>query len=147
MEHNDNCDVYREKLKSIGVERVTLGCLIELPFSFEKKYLITDKKGERVQAVNGVPISIDMLRIIENIKGFDFVILCMYCLNKPEQIKDYICYYFLPRCISEGIKQQRIKWVYRFDFANKPIVKFPVDKYKIDDKGNISFVASVTQNI
>ena len=147
IDHNNNCETYRKKLKSYGSNHSILGCLVELPYSIERKYLITDNKGERIQALKGVPISIGMLETIQNMKGFDFVILCMYCLNKPVQEKDYLCYYFLPRNVKEGIKQQRIKCVDRFDFANKPIVKFPVEKYSIDDKGNTTFIASVTQNI
>lgn len=144
-EHNNNCETYRKKLKSMNSDHVTLGCLVELPYSFERKYLITDNKGQRIQVLKGVPISVDMLETIQGMKEFDFIILCMYCLNKPEQIKDYICYYFLPRNVKEGIKEQRIKWVNHFDFANKSVVKFPVEKYSIDEKGNTTFIASVTQ--
>ena len=146
-EHNNNCDAYRENLKSLESEHITLGCLIELPYSLMNKYLLYDNKGERIQVLKGIPISRDMLKTIESMKGFDFVILCMYCLNRPKQVKDYICYYFFPGFVAECIKQQRIKPVNRFDFANKSLVRFPADKYEIDDKGNTTFIASVTQNI
>lgn len=90
-----------------------------------------------------------MLLAIQNMKGFDFVILCMYCLDNPKKEKDIICYFFSPRAVVQGIKQQNIKPVCSFELQPsfglpfKTDVRFPTDKYKIDN-GNITFVAEVT---
>lgn len=149
-EHNNNCEVYRERLNAIAAgKNITLACLVEIPYLKEKVYCITDAKGTRNQAIRGLPITEDMLLAIQNMKGFDFVILCMYCLNNPKKEKDIICYFFSPRAVAQGIKQQNIKPVCSFELQPsfglpfKTDVRFPTDKYKIDN-GNITFVAEVT---
>lgn len=115
-EHNNNCEVYREKLNAIAAGRnITLACLVEIPYSKETIYRITDANGTRNQAINGLPITKDMLLAIHNMNGFDFVILCMYCLDNPKKEKDILCYFFLPRAVVQGIKQQNIKLVYSFE--------------------------------
>ena len=149
-EHNNNCAVYRERLNAIAAGKsITLACLVEIPYSKEMVYRITDAKGTRYQAIRGLSITKDMLLVIQNMKGFDFVILCMYCLNNPKKEKDIICYFISPRAVGQGIKQQNIKSVYSFELQPsfelpfKTDVRFPTDKYKIDN-GNITFVAEVT---
>ena len=150
-EHNNNCGGYREKLNAIAAEKnITLACLVEIPYSKERVYRITDANGIRNQAINGLPITEDMLLAIQNMDGFDFVILCMYCLNDPKKEKDIICYFFLPRAVMLGIKQQNIKPVYSFELMNsfglpfKTDVRFPADEYKIDN-GKITFKAVFTK--
>lgn len=150
-EHNNNCEVYREKLNVIAAgKNITLACMVEIPYSKEKMYRITDANGARNQAINGLPITNDMLLAIQNMKGFDFVMLCMYCLDYPKKEKDIICYFFSPRAVMQGIKQQNIKPVYSFELLNpfglpfKTDLRFPADKYKIDNR-NITFTAVVTQ--
>ena len=150
-EHNNNCGVYRENLNAIATEKnITLACLVEIPYSKERVYRITDGNGTRNQAINGLPITRDMLLAIQNMNGFDFVILCMYCLENPKKEKDILCYFFLPRAVVLGIKQQNIKPVYSFELLNsfglpfKTDVSFPAEKYKIDN-GNITFKAVVTK--
>lgn len=150
-EHNNNCEVYREKLNAIATRKnITLACLVEVPYSKETIYRITDANGTRNQAINGLPITRDMLLAIQNMNGFDFVMLCMYCLDNPKKEKDIICYFFLPHAVVQGIKQQSIKPVYSFELLNpfglpfKMDVRFPADKYKIDN-GNITFKAVVTK--
>lgn len=150
-EHNNNCEVYKEKLNAIASgKNITLACLVEIPYSRETVYRITDANGTRNQAINGLPITKDMLFAIQNMNGFDFVILCMYCLDNPKREKDIICYFFLPRAVEQGIKQQDIKSVFSFELLNsfglpfKTDVRFPTDKYEIDN-GNITFTAVVTQ--
>lgn len=152
-EHNNNCEVYREKLSAIAAgKNITLACLVEIPYSKETVYRITDANGTRNQAINGLPITRDMLLAVQSMNGFDFVILCMYCLNDPKKEKDIICYFFLPRAVVQGIKQQNIKPVYSFEFLNpfglpfKTDVRFPADKYKIDNE-NIIFKAVVTKKM
>lgn len=149
-EHNKNCGDYRERLNAIAAgKNITLACLVEIPYLKERVYRITDAKGTRDQAIRGLPITKDMLLAIQNMKGFDFVILCMYCLNNPKKEKDIICYFFSPRAVAQGIKQQNIKPVCSFELQPsfglpfKSDVRFPTDKYKIDN-GNITFVAEVT---
>lgn len=150
-EHNNNCEVYRKKLNAIAAgKHITLACLVEIPYSREKAYRITDANGTRNQAINGLPITNDMLLAIQNMNGFDFVVLCMYCLDNPKKEKDIICYFFLPRAVVQGIKQQNIKPVYSFEFLNpfglpfQTDVRFQTDKYKIDND-NITVTAVVTQ--
>ena len=149
-EHNNNCEVYRERLNAIAARKnITLACLVEIPYSKVTAYRITDAHGTRDQAIRGLPITKDMLLAIQNMKGFDFVILCMYCLNNPKKEKDIICFFFSPRAVGQGIKEQNIKPVYSFELPPsfglpfKTDVRFPTDKYKIDN-GNITFVAEVT---
>ena len=149
-EHNSNCEVYRERLNAIAAgKNITLACLVEIPYSKETVYRVTDAKGTRDQAIRGLPITKDMLLAIQNMKGFDFVILCMYCLNNPKKEKDIICYFFSPRAVAQGIKQQNVKPVFSFELPPsfglpfKTDVRFPTDKYKIDN-GNITFAAEVT---
>lgn len=150
-EHNNNCSVYKENLNAIAAgKNITLACLVEIPYSKERVYRITDANGTRNQAINGLPMTRDMLLAIQNMNGFDFVILCMYCLDNPNKEKDIICYFFLPRAVVQGINQQNIKPVYSFELLNsfglpfKTDVRFPADKYKIDN-GNITFKAVVTK--
>lgn len=150
-EHNNNCEVYREKLNAIAEgKNITLACLVEIPYSKETVYRITDANGTRNQAINGLPITRDMLFAIQNMSGFDFVILCMYCLDNPKKEKDILSYFFLPHAVMLGIKQQNIKLIYSFELLNpfglpfKTDVRFPTDKYKIDNE-NITFKAVVTK--
>ena len=144
LDHNDNCTEYRERLKSIANDKlVSLGCLVEIPYSKETEYHITDIKGTRKQAIKGIPITFDMLFTIQKMNGFDFVILCMYCINNPNDCKNTVCYYFSTRNIPEGIKQQRIKPVISFDFIEKPDVRFPFEEYKRDED-SITFTAEAS---
>ena len=150
-EHNNNCEVYREKLNAIAAgKNITLACLVEIPYSKETVYRISDANGTRNQAINGLPITEGMLLAIQNMNGFDFVILCMTCLDYPKKEKDIICYFFSPRAVVQGIKQQNIKTVYSFELLNpfglpfKTDVRFPTDKYEIEN-GNITFTAVVTK--
>ncbi|MDE7178728.1 MAG: hypothetical protein K2O59_13030 [Lachnospiraceae bacterium] len=150
-EHNNNCKIYRKKLNAIAAgKNISLACLVEIPYSKETVYRITDANGTRNQAIHGLPMTIDMLLAIQSMNGFDFVILCMYCLNDPKKEKDIICYFFSPRAVVLGINQQNIKPVYSFELLNsfglpfKTDVRFPEDKFKIDN-GNITFKAVVTK--
>lgn len=150
-EHNSNCDVYKENLNAISAgKNISLGCLVEIPYSREMVYRINDTNGTREQAINGLPITEGMLLAIQNMSGFDFVILCMYCLDHPKKEKDIICYFFSPRAVVQGIKQQNIKPVYSFELLNpfgfpfKTDVRFPVDKYERGN-GYITVTAVVTQ--
>lgn len=143
-EHNDNCQEYRKRISDIAAGRVsTLACLIEIPYLKESVYRVNDSKGTRRQAINGIPITEDMLLAVQNMRGFDFVILCMYCLDDPLNINGIVCYYFLPRAIKEGIKQQRIKPVWSFGLTRTFEVKFPEDEISINDNGDVTFMARV----
>ena len=150
-EHNSNCDVYRENLNIIAAgKNISLACLVEIPYSRERVYRISDANGIRNQVINGLPITEGMLLAIQNMCGFDFVILCMYCLDHPQKEKDIICYFFSPRAVVQGIKQQNIKPVYSFGLLNpfglpyKTDVRFPVDKYERGN-GYMTVTAVVTQ--
>ncbi len=142
-EHNDNCKDYRERMKKMSFgKEYSLACLIEIPYPKKTIYQIEDSKGTRVQAIKGVPITWDMLSIIQNMKGFDIVIICLYCFDNPSDDKDIVCYYFLPRAVKEAIKQQRIKPVISFDLTGKMNVKF-LDKYEFGE-GEITFYAKAS---
>ena len=150
-EHNNNCGVYRENLNTIAAgKNISLACLVEIPYSKETVYRISDANGIREQAINGLPITGDMILTIQNMKAFDFVILCMTCIDYPKKEKDIICYFFSPRAVGQGIKEQNIKPVYSFELLNpfgfpyKTDVTFPADKYEIDNE-NITVTAVVTQ--
>ena len=150
-EHNNNCGDYRERLNAIAVgKNITLACLVEIPYSKETVYRITDANGTREQTIRGLPITEDMLLAIQNMTGFDVVILCMYCLDNPKKEKDIICYFFSPCAVGQGIKQQNIKPIYSFELLNpfglpyKTDVRFPIDKYEIDNR-KITFTAVVTK--
>ena len=105
VEHNNNCGVYKENLNVIAAgKNISLGCLVEIPYSKERAYRVGDANGTRDQAINGLPITGDMLLTIQNMNGFDFAILCMYCLDQPKKEKDIICYFFLPRAVAQCIK-------------------------------------------
>ena len=143
-EHNDNCLDYRERLKSKAKNKpVSLGCLVEIPYSKELEYRINDIRGTRKQAIKGIPITYDMLFTIQKMNGFDFVILCMYCLDKPNDCKNIVCYYFSTQNISEGIKQQRIKPVISFELLEKPDVRFPAEGF-LKEEGCITFTAEAS---
>ncbi len=96
-------------------KNITLACLVEIPYSREKAYRITDANGTRNQAINGLPVTHDMLFAIQRINEFDFVVSRVYCLDNPKKEKDMICYFFLLRAVVQGIKQQNIKPVYSFE--------------------------------
>lgn len=141
--HNDNCKEYREHMQKISSgKEYTLACLIEIPYSKENVYQIMDSNGSRVQALKGIPITKDMLFAIHNMKGFDFVIICMYCFDNPNEKKDIVCYYFLPCAVKEGIKQQRIKPAISFDLNEKLNIKF-LDKYEFGE-GEITVTAEAS---
>ena len=150
-EHNNNCGVYRENLNIIAAgKNISLACLVEIPYSRERVYCISDANGTREQAINGLPITESMLLAIQNMSGFDFVILCMHCLDYPKKEKDIICYFFSPRAVVQGIKQQNIKPVYSFELLKpfglpfKTDVRFPADKYERGN-GSTTFTAVVTK--
>lgn len=150
-EHNKNCNDYRNQLKANAPEKPHfLGCLVEIPYLEEKKYIIIDTKGKRSQSLRGIPITTDILQSIQDMKGFDFVILCMWCIDNPKKEKDIVCYYFSPCKIAENIKQQSIKPVSSFELPNafglpfKTEIQFPRDMIK-KEENNISFTATITK--
>ena len=148
--HNDKCCDYRARLDDVAKGRkTTLGCLIEVPYTKEKGYMVTDNKGTRKQAIRGIPITNDMLQTIQKMTGFDFVILCMNCKDTPAKDKDTVCYYFIPQYAVKCARQQGIQLFDRFDFDNtfglpyKSTVKFPKEKYELGAE-SVTFTAEVT---
>ena len=139
--HNQKCEKYREKLNVVADrKRCTLAALIEIPYYNESTYKILDLKGIRKQAIKGMPITNDMLSIIRDMNGFDFVILCMHCMDKPNNNKGIVCYYFIPKNMTLGIREQMIKPIHSFDLVNKHEIEFPEDKIAKNENGDISFV-------
>ncbi|MBP5495239.1 MAG: hypothetical protein J6X97_09085 [Lachnospiraceae bacterium] len=140
-EHNNKSKDYRVRLNEIAKNKqYTLACLIEIPYTKERNYYIKDSKGLRKQSLNGIPITWDMLKTIQGMQGFDFVILCMYNLYDVESVQDYVCYYFVPKFIEVCIKQQIINPVNSFGLTKYPHISFPPDKYSIDEEGKITFI-------
>lgn len=140
-DHNDKSSDYRLRIKDLAHDKqYTLSCLIEIPYFKEKTFFVSDSKGTRKQSIKGIPLTWDMLRTIQNMQGFDFVILCLYNLYDVDNDRDYLCYYFVPKYISACIKQQSIKPFCSFGLTKYPNITFPSDKYCIDENGNISFV-------
>lgn len=142
--HNDQCIAYRSRIeKEAPNKSITLACLVDIPYSKETTYLITDDNGTREQAIKGIPITKDMLSIIQHMSGFDLVIFCMYNLNQPKRKADIVCYFFRPLCVREDIIQQRIIPLHSFGMPRKAEVRFPINNYSVDDSGNVRFVAKV----
>lgn len=148
LSHNDNCADYKKRVKDYAPGRNnTLACLIELPYSKELTYIITDDKGTREQAIRGVPITKDMLKIISQMNGFDFIILFMDCFSRSRK-KEHLCYYFVPKNINLCIKQQGIKPINSFDLKNsfglpfKTDIDFP-EEYIINEDGTTTYKVEV----
>ena len=142
--HNQKSEKYRENLNVVADgKRCTLAALIEIPYYYESAYKIFDLKGIRKQAIKGVPITSDMLSAIRDMNGFDFVILCMHCIDKPNNKKGIVCYYFIPKNMTLGIREQMIKPIRSFDLVNKHEIDFPKDKIVKNENGDISFVTRV----
>ena len=83
-----------------------LGCFVEIPYIKEKEYEITVRGKTRVQSINGIPVTNDMLSIIKDMNAFDFIIICMSCIDVPSRDKDTICYCFSPGCVESGVREQ-----------------------------------------
>ncbi len=150
LSHNDNCDDYKKRVNECAQNKnSSLACLIELPYARELVYQITDDKGTREQALKGVPITYDMLNIISQMRGFDFIILFMDCFSHPKK-KERLCYYFVPKNMYLCIKQQGIKPINSFGFKNsfglpfKTDISFPEEDI-INENGNTSFTVKVNK--
>lgn len=149
QKHNNNCVDYRNRLKEISDNKpITLACLIDIPYPNVKEYIVKDKKGERRQAIKGLPITKDMLSAIQAMSGFDFVILCLYCFEDFSPKKETICYYFKPGEVMQGVEEQYLKISDSFGLPNafglpfKAEVEFPNDMIEKDGDA-ISFVTRV----
>lgn len=143
-DHNVKSKQYKERLKEKGLEKPeTLICLIEIPYLKESVYNISDLKGQRKQRINGIPITRDMLKTIQNMKGFDIVIIFMYNLYNRESEKDYLCYYFIPRNIEIGIRQQGVRPVNSFELVKYPNISIPNEGITVEDD-KINFITKYT---
>ena len=128
-EHNSKCSSYRENLRQyIGV---SLGCLIEIPCAGDiDGYTVVDQNMKsRNQFLIGIPFTYDMVKVLENMTGFDFIIVCMYESLNPKRKAKRKIYYFTPKNIMEGIKQQEIRLFRSFDFTKKyKIIGRPIER-------------------
>ena len=152
LSHNDSCVDYKKRVKEYASDKNnTLACLIELPYSKELSYIVTDDKGTREQAIRGVPITKDMLKIFSLMNGFDFIILFMDCFSRSRK-KEQLCYYFLPKNIDLCVKQQGIKPIKSFDLRNsfglpfKTDIGFPEEDI-VNENGSITYKVEVKKKL
>ena len=144
LEHNDKCEKYRNKLKEIAHEEdITLACLIEIPYPRTDRYLVFDKTDIREQAIKGLPMTLDILKVIEKMSGFDIVMPFMYSFDVPDEVNNYVCYYFLPQKVSYDVKNRLIRPFLSFDYPKEYDLKFHDDCISVDDEGNTTITASV----
>ena len=149
-EHNAKCDNYRLRLDSLAQgKRSMLGCLIDIPYPNERKYSVSDKNGIKNKAINGIPLTKGMLNTIEKMVGFDFVILCMHCFDKPS--RETKCFYFEPSNIYKGIKQQQIDYpIYSFELESpyglgyKAKIDFAMNSNKTTDE-QVAYTAIISK--
>lgn len=121
-DHDNKCNVYRKNIFREKKQNV-LGCIVEIPYPSSIDYLITDMNlNERRQTIKGVPFTSDMLQIIGNMTNFDFVIICMYCYDFPDNKKMNKVYYFAPHDVKEGVEQQKIRIHKKFDYFIKDAI-------------------------
>ena len=115
-EHNSRCGNYRENLKKY--KQVTLACLVEIPYIEEAKgYIVIDRNLKaRKQIITGIPITYDIVDILRSMTGFDFIIICTYSIEKPKSRTHRKIYYFIPKNVMTGIKQQGINLYQSFRY-------------------------------
>ena len=122
MNHNTKCNIgtekspcYRDKLKTYDGKDTKLGCLIEIPLAYTRHdYVLTRGNHTHRQILNDIPYTKDIIRILTELNGFDFVIVCVYCNNFTKAA------YFNPADVMSGIKEQNIKVYDSFDYYYKP---------------------------
>ena len=143
-DHNKKCNMYRENLiQTYNNKDYSLYCLVEIPYIKENYFYIPGLKGSRKQVINGIPITFGMLDIIQQMRGFDVVIIFMYSFLNPNLLKDYLCYYFVPGYVSEGIKQQGVRPVLSFEIEKYPDLQIPLENISIEND-QISFISTFT---
>ena len=137
LDHHDKCEAYRKNLLDYSNnKRTILGCIIEVPYPKVREYIIYTSKGSRRQALNELPITNDMLKIIKSLKNYNFVILCLHCVDFPN--KSASVYYFSPTRVEEDARTQNIHPVVCFDFGEikglKTELIFPDNKIEHDEE-------------
>lgn len=116
MHHNKKCFDekilgYRSNIGKYNKRKKYLGCLIEIPLpDIHGGYIIKIKDNEHVQILNNIPVTKDMVSIIQKMDGFDFVVICAYSQRFS------IATYFDREDIQTSIKEQRIKLVDEFRY-------------------------------
>ena len=121
--HNDKCVVYKERIIQ-NYSQCLLMCLMEIPYPNTLTYLITDKNNhKKEQALKGMPITEDIIHIIQNMDCFDVVIMCLYCYDDPNNSSKSYVLYFDPKAMPECIKQQNIRLYKQFDYPHKENIK------------------------
>ena len=95
--HNQNCSYYRNRTIDIAAKRAALlACVIEIPYfkscTLGDTYEIADEQGSDIKKLIGIPFTNDMLRIIQSMNGFDFVIVCMCPAASAAEKRDILCY-------------------------------------------------------
>jgi len=131
-EHNDKSNAYRNNLEILySAKTIKLGCLVDIPYPNERAYAISYNKGIRNQYMDGIPVTNGILNVVQTMKGFDFVILCMHCFDSKSRSTK--CYYFCPSNMEMGIKQQRIPIIYSFDLLSP---------YGFEKEMNIEFITN-----
>ena len=94
---------YRDNLKMLSVYN-TLGCMVEIPLpSFIRSYEVKKNGKKYNQRIKGLPYTADIIRIIRNMKNFDFVVICAYT-DAYSDVK-----YFDVNKFDDSLKEQNIK--------------------------------------
>ncbi len=121
MNHNVKCNngtetnpCYRDKLKIYDGKDAKLGCLIEIPLAdTHHDYVLTRGNHTHKQILNDIPYTKDIIKILSEMNGFDFIIVCAYCKTFTKVA------YFDPADVMSGIKEQNIKIYDSFDYYYK----------------------------
>lgn len=128
LEHNDKCNNYKKKIsdhKNYHGQPIILGCVVEIPYPCIDTwgYVVTDLKSKKHRQVfYGIPITEDILYIIEDMSSFGFVILCMYCSDKTkDDSKHTKVLYFNPKDVKVCKEQQNLCIYKHFEYDELPV--------------------------
>ena len=143
--HNLRTSAYKERITAISFgKKEKIYCLLEIPFLKVPYYWVTDAGGKRKQAIKGIPITKDILTLIEAMTGFDCVILCIHPLEEPPKGKHNICYYFDPKNVRDCATSQGIHIFNTFALPNDSNFHFDKSRTSVDKNGNINIEAIAT---
>lgn len=143
-QHNKNSGSYRANLSAKAPEKQqTLGCIIDVPYLKSSTYSFISGGVERLQRIKGIPLTSGIIDSISKMTGFDFVILYLRPIDGFIRKKDFICYYFKPKEMTEMICQQRIKIYDSFSFSAPLKVSFNRENIvSHQDKKTFSYTVS-----
>lgn len=108
-------DKYNSALSKFG-KTITLICIIDIPYmSDSAMYKIYDSINKSYSKIsNHLPLSKEMLQIIQLMNTYDVVILNTHCIN-DNRTKRVDVKYFIPRSIGSGLQQQNVTYCKYFE--------------------------------